>query len=169
MASFVIRKTWFSWAATAKNVVLPNVVGMVEEVALNTLAYAQNIGARTTAYSTGVINKGRVISTNPAAGDTAAMDSKTVAYVVSDGFNVTCTDVGDVLTAPAAHGIAEGDLVYLAALATTTGAAINTQYYAKNVTATTLQLAATPGGAALALTTNGTASIVRGIVGGPYA
>jgi hypothetical protein len=169
MASYAIRKSWFTWPATAKNIVLPNVVGMIEEQAVAALAWAQNLGARTTAYSAGVINKGRIISTNPAAGDTAAMDSKTVAYVVSDGFGVTFTDVGDVVTAPAAHGIAEGDPVYLASITTTTGAVINTQYYAKGVTSTTLQLAASPGGAALALTTNGTGNIVRGIVGGPFA
>jgi hypothetical protein len=169
MASFVIRKAWFGWPTTAKNIVLPNVVGMLEADGVAILAWSQNPGTRTTAYSTGVINKGRIISTNPAAGDTAAPDSKTVAYVVSDGFNVTLTDAGDVVTAPAAHGIANGDPVYFPVITTTTGAAINTQYYAVGVTPTTLQVAATPGGAPLALTTNGTASIVRGLIGGPYA
>jgi hypothetical protein len=144
---------------------------MIEEQAVAALAWAQNLGARTTAYSAGVINKGRIISTNPAAGDTAAMDSKTVAYVVSDGFAVTALTIAtDLLTVGAGHGIVEGDPVYLASLVTTTGVAINTQYYAKNVGATTLGLSLTPGGALIDLTGgNGTGNLVRGLVGGPFA
>ena len=169
MASSIIRRSWFSWPTTAKNVVLPNVVGMPESDAVNALAYAQNLGARTTAYSAGVINKGRIISTNPAAGDTAAMDSKTVAYVVSDGFACTFTDVGDLITVASGHGMQNGDIIYFPAITSTTGIVVNTPYYVIGVTATTLQVAATPGGAALPLTTNGTGDIVRGNVGGPYA
>lgn len=169
MASNIIRKSWFSWPSTAKSVVLPNVVGMTEEQATNILGWSQNLGTRTTAYAATAINKGRIISTTPAAGDTAAQDSKTVAYVVSDGMNVTLTDAGDVITVPTGHGIVNGDLVYFPLITTTTGIVVNTAYYAISVAATTMQVSATPGGAALPLTTNGTGAIVRGNVGGPYA
>jgi len=168
MASYLIRKTFFGWTGKAK-AALPNVVGMREADALAQIGRVQNPGTRTTAASTGVINKDRVISTNPAAGVANYPDTVAVAYVVSTGMNVTLTDTGDVVGITTGHGIVNNDPVYLASITTTTGAVINTQYYAKAVAATTLQLSLTPGGAAVALTTNGTGVLVRGYVGGPLA
>lgn len=55
-----------------------------------------------------------------------------------------------------------GDVVVLSSLTTTTGAAINTTYYVKTApAATTFTLTATPGGSALTLTTDGSATIAR--------
>lgn len=169
MASYVIRKAWFSWPTNRANVVLPNVVGMPETQAVAVIDSAQQLGARTTAYSAGVINKGRIISTNPAAGDTAQADSKTVAYVVSDGFACAFTTGTNLVTVASGHGIVNNDLIYFPAIVTTTGISINTLYYAVNVTATTFQVALTPGGAPIALGASGTGDVVRGLIGGPYA
>lgn len=57
-----------------------------------------------------------------------------------------------------------GDVVVLSSLTTTTGAAINTTYYIKTApNATTFTLTATPGGSALTLTADGSATIARKI------
>lgn len=71
-------------------------------------------------------------------------------------------DTGDTFT-DAAHGLANGDRVMLVSLTTTTGASIETPYYVVGVTADTFQLSATEGGAALALTTNGTATYLAAL------
>jgi hypothetical protein len=78
---------------------------------------------------------------------------------VSAGQAATTQDTGDTFTITA-HGAPNGTPFYLTALATTTGVAINTLYYVVGTAANTFQAALTPGGSAVALTTNGTATVV---------
>lgn len=76
---------------------------------------------------------------------------------------VAFTDTGDVVTC-AGHGFATGDRVYFSAITSTTGISINTNYYVIYVGVDTFKVASTLAlalaGTALALTTNGTGSIV---------
>jgi hypothetical protein len=72
--------------------------------------------------------------------------------------SVTLTDSGDVATLNS-HGLANGSVVVLQTLTTTTGVAINVRYYVVGATTNTFQLAATYGGSALTLTSDGSATI----------
>jgi hypothetical protein len=73
---------------------------------------------------------------------------------------VACTfqDAGDTVT-KVAHGLSNGDEVSFATIVTTTGIVTDTIYYVVNAAADTFQVAATLGGAALPLTTNGTGTL----------
>jgi surface protein len=70
----------------------------------------------------------------------------------------TFTDAGDLVTKNA-HGLSNGDRVSFATIVTTTGILTNTIYFVINAAADTFQVAATSGGAAIALTTNGTGTV----------
>lgn len=78
---------------------------------------------------------------------------------VSDGEAFTTQDSGETFT-KTAHGFANGTPVYLTALDTTTGFYLNRIYYVISTAANTLQLAATPGGSALPVDADGTATLV---------
>jgi hypothetical protein len=78
--------------------------------------------------------------------------------VPSATVSATTTDVGDIFTI-ASHGLANGDVVVLQTLTTTTGVAVNVRYYVVGATTNTFQLAASYGGSALTLTTDGSATI----------
>lgn len=67
---------------------------------------------------------------------------------------VTINDTGDTIT-QVAHGRPAGQRVMFDSLVGTTGISARTSYYVINPTTDTFQLAATPGGVALVLTTNG--------------
>jgi hypothetical protein len=58
------------------------------------------------------------------------------------------------------HGAPNGTPVYLTALGTTTGFELNKIYYVVSTAANTFQLAETPGGSALPVDVNGTATVV---------
>jgi hypothetical protein len=88
------------------------------------------------------------ISTNK----TSAPSIGTATIVASTG----------VFTSSAAHGMAVGDAVYLGTITSTTGVTAGVRYYAKTVpSGTTFTLSATPGGAALTLTTDGSTASVN--------
>lgn len=66
-----------------------------------------------------------------------------------------------VFTSQNAHGLAFGNAVYLGPITSTTGISAGVRYYVKTVpSSTTFTLSATPGGAALTLTTNGSTTAV---------
>lgn len=71
---------------------------------------------------------------------------------------VTFQDTGDTVTLTA-HGLLDGDTVSFSVITTTTGITINTVYYVVGSTANTFQVALTAGGAAIALTSNGTGTL----------
>lgn len=78
---------------------------------------------------------------------------------VSDAQNVTLQDTGDTITL-AGHGAPNGTPFTLATLVTTTGLIAGQRYYVVGRATDTFQAARTPGGSAVALTTNGTGSVV---------
>lgn len=67
---------------------------------------------------------------------------------------VTFQDAGDTVTLNN-HGFANGTVVSFLSITSTTGININTPYYVISATTNTFQLSSSPGGSALALTTNG--------------
>ena len=71
---------------------------------------------------------------------------------------VTLTDAGDTVNLTA-HGLANGDEVSFATIVTTTGIVINKIYFVVGSAANTFQVALTVGGAAIALTTNGSGTL----------
>ena len=71
---------------------------------------------------------------------------------------VTLTDAGDTVNLTA-HGLANGDEVSFATIVTTTGIVINKIYFVVNQAANTFQVALTAGGAAIALTTDGSGTL----------
>lgn len=81
-----------------------------------------------------------------------AVSATAASYTVGA---VTFTDAGDLVTLNG-HKLSNGSAVAFGTITTTTGIVINTTYYVISATTNTFQLAATPGGSALALTTNGT-------------
>jgi hypothetical protein len=78
---------------------------------------------------------------------------------VSDAVAVTFQDTGDTVTLTA-HGLANDTPISFATIVTTTGIATWTTYYVVNATADTFQVADTVGGAARALTTDGSGTAV---------
>ena len=91
------------------------------------------------------------------------MEGNTSGSAATDGsdliidnteFDCTFTDAGDLVTT-AGHGLSDGSPIQFSAIETTTGISVSTTYYARDTTASTFKVAATSGGAAIALTTNG--------------
>jgi surface protein len=78
---------------------------------------------------------------------------------VTTAVAVTFQDAEDTVTRTA-HGLDNGTIVSFSTITSTTGIAIYTQYYVINATADTFQLSATSGGAAIALTTNGSGNML---------
>jgi hypothetical protein len=76
--------------------------------------------------------------------------------------SVTFQDTGDTVTLNS-HGIAAGSIVAFTSITSTTGISTNTNYYVVNPTTNTFQLASSIGGSALALTTNGSGTMVRAV------
>jgi hypothetical protein len=76
--------------------------------------------------------------------------------------SVTFQDAGDTVTLNN-HGIAAGTAISFTSITSTTGISTNTLYYVVNPTTNTFQVATSVGGSALALTTNGSGTMVRSI------
>jgi hypothetical protein len=79
-------------------------------------------------------------------------------YLDSD--SVTFTDAGDLVTLNS-HGLDNGQSISFTSITSTTGISVNTRYYVISVTTNTFQVATTFGGSAIALTTNGSGTMVR--------
>jgi len=87
------------------------------------------------------------------------------AFRITD-FTVVTTDAGDTFAQPLTDLIVAGDRIIIDTLTSTTGPVIGVPYFVISVTATTFQISATDGGAAIVLTTNGTAHFYK--TGGIY-
>lgn len=72
---------------------------------------------------------------------------------------VTFQDTGDTVTLNS-HGLSNGTPVSFTSITSTTEITANTVYYVIGATTNTFQLASTVGGSALALTTNGSGSML---------
>ena len=81
-----------------------------------------------------------------------------IADQVAQTNAVTFTDVGD-LVGLAAHGLTEGALITFTAINTTTGISTGTNYYVRNPSTNSFEVATTVGGTPLALTGDGTGTM----------
>jgi hypothetical protein len=128
--------------------------------ASQTITVSNNWGATTTATITGTTTAGSttitmVNTTNIAVG---MQITGTGSPLTTARTGVTFTDAGDLVNL-ASHGLSNGDEVSFATIVTTAGIVTNRIYYVVNATAGTFQVAATLGGPALALTTNGSGTL----------
>jgi hypothetical protein len=82
----------------------------------------------------------------------------TLSATANVATNVTFQGGADTVTITS-HGRLADDMVRFATIVTTTGIVINTQYYVRNPTANTFQVAATPGGAVIDLISDGTGTM----------
>ncbi|WP_310381849.1 BspA family leucine-rich repeat surface protein [Flavobacterium sp.] len=78
---------------------------------------------------------------------------------ISSSVPVTMQDSGDTVTLNA-HGLANGTKIAFVTIVSTTGIAVRTTYFVINATANTFQLSLTLGGSVVALTTDGTGTIL---------
>lgn len=126
------------------NVKLACSSGIAMSVAVEGCSFA-NVG--------GYVNPYPAFSTSGAAGTDwylrISADTRFARYAIT-----SIADAGDVCTLNS-NGLANDNPVMFDEIFFTTGISVNTIYYAKSVATNTFQLAATPGGAAIALTTNG--------------
>ncbi len=91
---------------------------------------------------------------------------------VDDPADLACTGVAatDVITTGTAHGLAVGDPVYFTALTGGDGLVINTVYYVvAAATTTTCKVAATKGGAAIDITVELSAGVMRRVSTGVFS
>ena len=91
-------------------------------------------------------------------GVTVGMQWTGVGSPATTAIACTFTDTGDLVT-KTAHGLSDGDEVSFATIVTTTGISINKIYFVVGAATDTFQVALTSGGAAVALTTNGTGTV----------
>lgn len=101
-------------------------------------------------------------STTIAISDTSnfiAGETQVTGTGITNSRTVTLTDAGDTVTL-AGHGLPNGKRVSFTAITTTTGISIYNLYYVVNATTDTFQLSLTQGGAPIALTNNGTGTII---------
>lgn len=86
-----------------------------------------------------------------------------VGKVAQLNTDVTFTDVGDLVTI-VGHQFIDGTAIRFAEITTTTGITVGTTYFVRDATDDTFKLAASHGGAAVALTSNGTGKLRTVIV-----
>lgn len=97
--------------------------------------------------------------TNPAGQATALLELERAAAAGAGGAVAnTFTDIGDLVNVTD-HGWLNGQRVMFDTVVTTTGVVINTSYYIINKTDNSFQVALTPGGDAIALTTDGSGTV----------
>jgi hypothetical protein len=127
--------------------------------ASQTITVTNNWGAPTPVTLTGTTTAGSTtISMANTTGIAVGMQITGTGSPLTSTRAVTFTDAGDLVNL-ASHGLSNGDEVSFATRVTTTGIVINIIYYVVNATAGTFQVAATLGGPALALTTNGSGTL----------
>ena len=104
----------------------------------------------------------RLYTTTTSAMPLARIDAYTSHWLYAGGaylsFPVTFTDAGDIVTRTN-HGFSNGSVIRFSGIVNTTGISVNTDYFVVAATTNTFQLALTPGGSAIALTTNGTGTL----------
>jgi surface protein len=134
-------------------------VGTASAGATRTLTITNNWGATTPVTLNGTLTAGSTLITMASTtGLSAGMQIIGTNTILTTGRTVVFTDVGDLVTLDN-HGLSNGDEVAFSAITSTTGIVINTIYFVVGASTNTFQVAATAGGAALPLTTNGTGTV----------
>jgi len=133
-----------------------------------------NLGANATSPTLTISsNPGALTSQTSNLTSGQAVGSTTLTVASSLGYEIGWYVTNSVCFAPAAvtfqdssdtvnrtnHGLSDGTRVSFATIVTTTGISINTVYYVVNKVTNQFQLALTPGGAPVTLTTNGSGTM----------
>jgi surface protein len=127
--------------------------------ASQTITVTSNWGAPTPVTLTGTTTAGSTtITMANTTGIAVGMQITGTGSPLTSTRAVTFTDAGDLVNL-ASHGLSNGDEVSFATIVTTTGIVTNRIYYVVNAATGTFQVAATLGGPALALTTNGSGTL----------
>lgn len=134
-------------------------------IAANTsqvLTITSNPGAAAAITKTGVTVTGGNL-TIPIANTVGITTGQSVyGAVTTSGFSATIDATTDTLTFNG-HGLPNGTRITFNSITTTTGISIYTYYYVINSTTNTFQIALSPGGAAIDMTNNGSAAVLRPI------
>lgn len=132
---------------------------LLRRTASTTLTIGGNYGADTAISKTscGTTAGSKVVTQANTA--SLAVGMRVLGVGVTDAVAVTFQDSGDTVTRTA-HGLDNGTIVSFSSITSTTGILTWTQYYVINATTDTFQLAATSGGSAIALTTNGSGNML---------
>ena len=123
-----------------------------------TITGAWGAGGAVTSNSCTTSAGSNVITTVNTTGLTVGMQVTGTNTPLTTAIAVTFTDSTDTVDLTA-HGLSNGDEVSFATIVTTTGISINTIYYVVNSAANNFQVSLTFGGAAIALTSNGTGTM----------
>ena len=124
-----------------------------------TIIISSNWGAPTPVTLTGTTSaRSTTITMASTSGIDVGMQVTGTGSPLTTFAAVTFTDAGDIVTL-SNHGLSANDEVSFATITTTTGIVINIIYYVIYVSSSTFQLAATPSGSALPLTTNGSGTL----------
>ena len=124
-----------------------------------TITVTGNWGVGTQVTRTGTTTDGSTtITTDSTTGLVAGMQVTGSGSPLTTPVAVTFQDTGDTVTLNS-HGLENDDEVSFATIVSTTGLDLNTIYYIINKTTNTFQVAATSGGSALPLTTNGSGTM----------
>lgn len=124
-----------------------------------TLTISSNYGAVTPVSLSGTTTAGSTTVTMASTtGIATGMQVTGTGTPSTTGIAVTFTDAGDTVNLTS-HGLSDGDEAAFSSITSTTGIVINTIYYVVGATANTFQVAATAGGSALALTTDGSGTL----------
>jgi surface protein len=133
--------------------------GTAQAGATRTMTLTNNWGAPTPVSLSGTPTAGSVVILMASTtGLSTGMQVTGTNTSLTTGRAVTFTDAGDLVNLTA-HGLSDGDEVSFSVVTTTTGIVINTIYFVVGSTTDTFQVAATAGGAALPLTTNGSGTV----------
>lgn len=154
---FAIDYTGCKLSTTALEAIFDNLGAGVSSPAIT---ITNNWGATTIVSLAGTTTSGSATVTM-ASTTGLAVGMEIAGTGISTAVAVTFTDVGDLVTRTA-HGLLNGQIVSFPTIVTTTGIVVNTPYYVVNKAANTFQVSLTNGGAAIALTTNGSGTLFYG-------
>lgn len=125
----------------------------------STITITTNWGAPTPVTLTGTTTaRSTTITMASTTGIEVGMQVTNTSSPLTTAAAVTFTDDGDIVTL-SNHGLSANDEVSFATITTTTGITINKIYYVIYASSSTFQLAATPSGTALPLTTDGSGTL----------
>lgn len=149
------------WIRNPSWIALPSVANTEQKV-VGLVAVSSNIGnsnfLAVTCAGNYTVNWGDGNTENFSSGVTAYHQYYWDNSSLANG-NVTLTDTGDTVSR-IAHGYQNGQEVRLYNIVSTTGIAEGKTYYVINSSSDSFQISSTPDGAAVALTTNGSASLL---------
>jgi surface protein len=125
----------------------------------STIIVGSNWGVSASSIQTAATTLGSTtITMSTTSGIAVGMQVTGTGSPLTTAIAVSFTDTGDLVTL-ANHGLSNGDEVSFASITSTTGIVINRIYYVVSATPGIFQVAATLGGPALSLTTNGTGTL----------